>query len=517
MNSATIVNIIRIVLGPTCLMVGLAGCAGDSTGVVVRMGSIEVTTTTTGSDIALGYIVCVQECFMAAPNGTVTLGVPAGQQVVELQTRVDNCSVQGANPRTVTVTAAQAVQTTFAVTCAAVTGTIEVTTSTTGADSTPYIYWLELDGWGRTHIGTGSRVVYQSIRAGTHTVALRGLPPNCTIGDVNPRSVTFAPAETAGVAFSIGCTAPVGNKLAMAHLDIFSIHADATGFANLTRNGATNRQPAWDPTGTRIAFVSSSDIQVMNADGSHPIPLTATPALEERFPMWSPDGTRIAFLESTATGAWFLSIMDADGSHPLRLATSSDTRPAWSPDGTKIVFSRQDGDNWDIYRVGADGTGLTNLTNSPAADLDPVWSPDGSQIAFSSDRSGDREIYVVRVDGAGLVRLTHAPGLDDQPQWSPDGSRIAFRRWGVTGGIYVIGPTGSNEVRIAMWSYTGPRWSPDGARIAFVTLEPFVTPFGELYDIIHVFMVVVDGGGETNSWTFVAAYGDAEIEWSPRR
>jgi len=122
-------------------MIGLAGCASDPTG-VVPMGSIEVTTTTTGRDITLGYIVCVQECFVAAPNGTVSFVVPPGQQVVGLHTGADNCSVQGENPRTVMVTAGQAVRTTFMVTCAAVTGAIEVTTATTGADSTPYIYWL---------------------------------------------------------------------------------------------------------------------------------------------------------------------------------------------------------------------------------------------------------------------------------------------------------------------------------------------------------------------------------------
>jgi TolB protein len=240
--------------------------------------------------------------------------------------------------------------------------------------------------------------------------------------------------------------------------------------------------------------------------------------------MWSPDGTRIAFVDSTPTGAWFLSIMDADGSHPLRLATSSKTRPAWSPDGTKIVFSRKDGDNWDIYLVGADGTGLTNLTNSPSADLDPVWSPDGSQIAFSSDRSGDLEIYVVRVDGAGLVRLTHNPGSDEQPQWSPDGSRIAFLRSWMPAGIYVIGPTGSNEVQITTGG-GNPRWSPDGARIAFVMRGGFLG-CGEwgCYGIpTEVKVVAVDGGGGgtllsfCDLLNFCSGEPVTEIEWSPRR
>jgi len=39
-----------------------------------------------------------------------------------------------------------------------------------------------------------------------------------------------------------------------------------------------------------------------------------------------------------------------------------------------------------IYKMNADGTGLTRLTNNAALDTEPAWSPDGTKIAFASTR-----------------------------------------------------------------------------------------------------------------------------------
>jgi Tol biopolymer transport system component len=49
--------------------------------------------------------------------------------------------------------------------------------------------------------------------------------------------------------------------------------------------------------------------------------------------------------------------------------------PSWSPDGSRIVFESSSSGNSEIYLIGADGTGQTNLTNRPAAhDTEPDWS-----------------------------------------------------------------------------------------------------------------------------------------------
>ena len=66
----------------------------------------------------------------------------------------------------------------------------------------------------------------------------------------------------------------------------------------------------------------------------------------------------------------------------------------------------------------ADGSGQTNLTNSPSDEGWPSWSPDGGRIAF--DR--DDEVFVMNADGTAEELI--ATGSD--PSWSPDGEWLAF-------------------------------------------------------------------------------------------
>ncbi|MBN1120902.1 MAG: PD40 domain-containing protein [Anaerolineae bacterium] len=212
------------------------------------------------------------------------------------------------------------------------------------------------------------------------------------------------------------------------------------------------------PTGDKILYTSfgltTSDIWVMNPDGTLPLNLTNSEDVDDSFPAWSPDSSHILFT-SRMDGNNEIYLMSMLTSEVTRLTDDprDDFGAAWSPDGSLIAFvSDRDSDQlgiYDLYVMNADGSGVTRLTDDDAIDYHPTWSPDGSQIAFRSHHDGPADIYVINVDGTGLYNLTESEANEWAPSWSPDGSLIAFQtdrdgNWE----IYAIQPDGTGLVNL---------------------------------------------------------------------
>ena len=101
--------------------------------------------------------------------------------------------------------------------------------------------------------------------------------------------------------------------------------------------------------------------------------------------------------------------------------------------------------------MNADGSGLTNLTQSPEiADFMCAWAPDGMQIAFVSICNRMSAIYLMNRDGSGTVQVTTGPnGLSiHTPTWSPDGKRIAFMTTERYGEIHVVNIDGTGLLNL---------------------------------------------------------------------
>ncbi len=220
------------------------------------------------------------------------------------------------------------------------TGSLLVTTATSGDTLDPDGYTVTVDGSESQAIGVNAMVSFSDLSGGDHSVELTGVAVNCAVGGDNPRMVTVTLGSTVPTTFDATCVAALFDQIAFqtdrdGNDEIYVMNPDGTGPTRLTNDAATDQTPAWSPDGTKIAFETNRDgnteIYVINADG---------------------------------TG---LMILTNDA--------ATDATPAWSPDGTKLAFSTNRNGNFEIYVMNADGTGPINLSNNAASDFEPAWSP----------------------------------------------------------------------------------------------------------------------------------------------
>ncbi|MGD8623761.1 MAG: hypothetical protein PVF47_14015 [Anaerolineae bacterium] len=249
-------------------------------------------------------------------------------------------------------------------------------------------------------------------------------------------------------------------------------------------------RPQWIAFETKRGSTGDYEIFAMAPDGSRLTNVSSSWA-DDVAPVWSPDGRRIAFVSfrHTLTGKWGVGkgaiyVMDFDPATGKRQGEAwrvtddggTDGWPTWSPDGQRIAFHSDRGDNWDIWIVNVDGTGLTRLTTHPTADRYAAWSPDGKQIAFTSKRNGNEDVWVIDVEkalsGAGgqaAVSLTNTPTRDRYPMWSSDGKQMTFnsQRDG-NYEVYIMNADGSNARNISQSPNSTEGladWSPDDRRL----------------------------------------------------
>jgi hypothetical protein len=174
------------------------------------VGAIRVSTTTTGNDVDPdGYTAVVSGVSRAiGVNGaTVYESLTTGSYTAALSGVAPNCTVAGQNPRSVAVVAGDTTLADFAISCATIppsTGSIEVSTQTTGSDPDPDGYTVTVDGVSRS-IGGNASTTFTGLTAGARSVSLSGVASNCSVGGANPRSVTVVGGQTASTAFAVTC------------------------------------------------------------------------------------------------------------------------------------------------------------------------------------------------------------------------------------------------------------------------------------------------------------------------
>jgi hypothetical protein len=196
-----------------CLALSACG-GGDSAVVPPGSGTLQVTTSTTGVEPdGDGYTVQVDadRAEAVGPAGSVSRAVTSGTHSVLLAGIAPNCSVSGDNPSTVTIAAGETKSITFAVTCGATTGSLQVSAATSGPSPDPDGYTIMLDGTDQGALGVNGAVGLTALAPGSHVVGLGGISGNCRVQGDNLRDVTVTAGAGATVAFQLTCTAPPPN------------------------------------------------------------------------------------------------------------------------------------------------------------------------------------------------------------------------------------------------------------------------------------------------------------------
>ena len=92
----------------------------------------------------------------------------------------------------------------------------------------------------------------------------------------------------------------------------------------------------------------------------------------------------------------------------------------WSADGREILYYAEKGDNKDqVWVVGADGTGATNVTHDEEHNIFPGWGPKGTLVFAVKDK-----LVSMPRSGGPKTEIKGAAGF--WARVSPDGTRIAW-------------------------------------------------------------------------------------------
>lgn len=191
------------------------------------------------------------------------------------------------------------------------------------------------------------------------------------------------------------------------------------------------RNAALSPTGVRAAFEARGEIFTVAAEKGDMRNLTQSSGAHDREPAWSPDGSQLAWF-SDASGEYQLMLGDPTGvAKPRAVQLPSAaffSSLAWSPDGKQLLFQDNHLNLWTLEAASGRTTKIdTDAFYDPPHQPDAVWSPDSKWISYSKVLDSHmRAVFIYSVAEGKASQLTD--GLSDaiSPAFDAGGKYLYF-------------------------------------------------------------------------------------------
>jgi TolB protein len=251
----------------------------------------------------------------------------------------------------------------------------------------------------------GKRIAFASDRSGAMEIYLMNAEGSGVVQLTHDAASADAPRFTADGRYVV-----YESKKGL-NWEIRRIGTDGSGEVNLTRNRASDRYPATSPNGRLIAFSSDrgtssrrggieAHIWVMNIQGHALKPVTVRKGNQFE-PAWAPSGGRLAYVSGTLKAGTNLWTVLANGKGDRRLTAlrgNEQVNPSWSPDGHSLAFQE--------CPLGSSACTLSlkPLTATPV-DISPLRAP----LTDEFDNT-DGNLWQVFQDGGTGASNTEADG-----------------------------------------------------------------------------------------------------------
>lgn len=422
-------------------------------------GTIRISTVTSGPDPdANGYQFAV-DGGAAQPIGvnaaTTLANVASGSHSVRLSGLANNCTLSGSNPRSVSVTGGATAEVSFAVSCIATNGSLEIRTTTTGTNLDPDGYTVLVDEGAPHSIGVNATLSLPGIARGMHRVRLDGLAANCAIPGENPQQVTVAGGSTASVGFAISCSGGAGPSWArMSSGTTFTLE-DVSG------SSGTNVFAVGE---NLTCNTSCGQMTILHYDGARwQIQVNQTGGVED---VWAASANEAFAL---VTGPFPGPILHYNGQQWAPMAVqppppgeSAEEEPSlaaiWGTSGTDVFAVGElfvGPGIWHEYIVHYDGTQWSQMSLPSGGQwirLFDVWGSSATDVyavgayqPHDADPSEARAV-ILHYDGQAWSEVLRT------------GLNLTLRRiWGTSANdVYATGYEGD---RAAIWHYDGHTWS----------------------------------------------------------